>query len=130
MDFMGQNFDIKELPVYEGRAGAPLHMDATPLKDPEQVINAIKTVVDPDVGVDVYNLGLIYNIDLAENGNVDIDMTLTSPTCPYGAEMIQGVADSIADLDGVAEVYVKIVWTPSWGIDKISEEAKFDLDLF
>ncbi len=103
--------------------------DIKPISDKEQIINAIKTVQDPDVGIDLYSLGLIYNIDLKKNGDVDILMTLTSPTCPYADIMPQLVALAVSDLKNVGTVSVKLTYEPAWDISMMSESAKFDLDL-
>ncbi|MDR1691710.1 MAG: metal-sulfur cluster assembly factor [Rickettsiales bacterium] len=95
----------------------------------EQIINAIKTIPDPDVGIDLYSLGLIYDIDIKESGDVDIKMTLTSPTCPYANVMPKLVALAVSDLQGVKNVDVKLVWEPAWEISMMSDDAKFELDL-
>ncbi|MDR2098876.1 MAG: metal-sulfur cluster assembly factor [Rickettsiales bacterium] len=119
---------VEELPQVTARAGKPLAPSAKPAEEAD-VIDAIKLVFDPEVGVDVYNLGLIYRISIAENGDAGIDMTLTSPTCPMAEEMPQQVADTVADLEGIGEVEVKLVWEPAWDLSKMSEEAKFQMDI-
>lgn len=109
--------------------GEDLKGDETPLDDLKMVENAIKVVEDPDVGVDVFNLGLIYDHKIDPKGNVTVDMTLTSPTCPYGEQLINAVAISIADLEGVGKVKVSLIWEPQWTMERLTDEARFDLDL-
>ncbi|MBN2676395.1 MAG: DUF59 domain-containing protein [Alphaproteobacteria bacterium] len=107
----------------------PLSSEISERPTDQDFINALKTVEDPDLGIDVYNLGLIYNITPKENGDVYVDMTLTSPTCPYAEQLLQASADAVADLKGVGEVFVKAVWEPAWTLERLSEEARYDLDL-
>ncbi|MDR1008946.1 MAG: metal-sulfur cluster assembly factor [Rickettsiales bacterium] len=121
--------DIVELPDITATAGNPLSAGQKPLRDKETIIEAIKLVLDPDVHIDVYNLGLIYSIDLLDNGDVMIDMTLTSPTCPMAEEMPQMVADSVARLGGVGRVEARLVWSPAWTLSMLSDEAKYQLEI-
>lgn len=109
--------------------GEPLEKSITPLQNKDDVIEAIKLVFDPEIQIDVYNLGLIYDIFLKTNGNVNVLMTLTSPTCPMADEIPIWVAETIASLEGVGVVEVKIIWDPPWNLDKLTEEAKFQLDI-
>ncbi len=94
------------------------------------IINAIKTVSDPEIMINVYDLGLIYKITQQENGDVFIDMTLTAPTCPVAGILPQEVADALAKVNGIGKIEVSIVWEPVWTIDRLSEEAKAMLDMF
>lgn len=119
---------VKDLPQIKKYAGKSLQGSSV-LADSKMIINALKTVVDPDIGVDVYNLGLIYKYDLKKNGDVIIEMTLTSPTCPYANELVQASADAVADLDGVGIVEINVVWTPKWDLTYLTDEAKFQLEL-
>lgn len=92
------------------------------------IITAIKNVYDPEIPVDVYNLGLIYKIDI--NGDsVNIDMTLTSPNCPMADELPVWVEDAVMKVPGVKSAKVNLVWQPAWNLDMMSEEARFQLDL-
>ncbi|MBR1544322.1 MAG: DUF59 domain-containing protein, partial [Alphaproteobacteria bacterium] len=101
-----------------------------PLKNKDAVIAALQLVFDPEINIDVYNLGLIYNVDLdKKTGNVNIVMTLTSPTCPMADEIPVWVAESVEGIDGVGEVEVKVVWYPAWDLSKLSEEAKFQMEI-
>ena len=111
------------------RAGAPLPEGATPATR-EAVIEALKTVYDPEIPVDIYELGLIYEFDLSESGAVRILMTLTTPGCPVAGEMPGMVAEAVAALDGTGEVEVELTWDPPWTPDKMSEDARMLLGMF
>ena len=93
------------------------------------IVEAIKKVSDPEIMINVYDLGLIYKISQQEDGDIFVDMTLTAPTCPVAGILPQQVADSIALIEGVGEVEVKVVWEPVWTIDRLSEDAKAMLDM-
>jgi len=95
----------------------------------EQIINALKQVVDPDIGVDIYNMGLIYKMDIDKMGDVKVDMTLTSPTCPYAEILVSESGKLISDIQEVGEVFIKLVWEPAWDLSMLSDEARFKLDL-
>ena len=95
----------------------------------EQVINNFKEVFDPEVSVNIYDLGLIYNVDISEEGKVDVLMTLTSPFCPAGDEIINDVIAACYNA-GASDVSVDITFQPEWGPDKISDEGKLELGLF
>ena len=94
--------------------------------DIKDIIEAIRTVSDPEIMVNVYDLGLIYRMDRLVNGDVEIDMTVTAPSCPVAGLMPNQVAEAVS---GVGKVTVKLVWEPAWSVDRLSEEAKFALDL-
>ena len=95
----------------------------------EKVILEIKKIYDPEIPVNIYELGLIYNIDIDEKNKVNIDMTLTSPNCPVAESLPNSVKDSVLKVDGVSEVDLKLVWDPPWGKDRMSEAAKLELNL-
>ncbi|GMG84456.1 SUF system Fe-S cluster assembly protein [Paralimibaculum aggregatum] len=95
----------------------------------ESVVEAIRTVYDPEIPVNIYDLGLVYRIDIDDESNVAVDMTLTAPGCPVAGEMPGWVADAIEPLAGVKTVDVQLVWEPPWGLDKLSEEARLELGL-
>lgn len=95
----------------------------------EELINSYKEVYDPEVSVNIYDLGLIYNIDISEEGKVDVLMTLTSPFCPAGDMIIDDVISASYRV-GASDVSVNITFQPEWGPDKISEEGKLELGLF
>jgi FeS assembly SUF system protein len=112
----------------KARAGAPLPEDAT-VAGREEVIEALKTVHDPEIPVNIYDLGLIYELEIEPGGTVLIGMTLTAPACPVAGEMPQWVADAVAGVDGVGEVEVSMVWDPPWSPDRMSDDAKMLLDM-
>ncbi len=95
----------------------------------EEVIEALKTVQDPELMLDVWSLGLIYDIDIHSNGNVFIRMTLTAPTCPIAGEMPGMVAMAVSQLENVGIVDVSLVWDPPWTLDRLSEELKLVLGI-
>ena len=97
--------------------------------DIKDIIEAIRTVSDPEIMVNVYDLGLIYRMDRLVNGDVEIDMTVTAPSCPVAGLMPNQVAEAVSAVAGVGKVTVKLVWEPAWSVDRLSEEAKFALDL-
>lgn len=111
------------------RAGAPL--EAGTAAAPEEAIGAaLKSVYDPEIPVDIYELGLIYKIDIESDGATKIEMSLTSPGCPVAGILPQQVADAAASVPGVGEVEVILVWDPPWGPEMMSEEAKVALGMF
>jgi FeS assembly SUF system protein len=95
----------------------------------EEIIKCIKTVVDPEIPVNLYDLGLIYSIKNSNN-NILIEMTLTNPNCPVAGQMPENVAKSIEQIFGLRSIEVKLVWTPTWSKDLMSEDAKLALDIF
>jgi len=95
----------------------------------EKVISEIKKIYDPEIPVNIYELGLIYKIDVIEEKKVNIDMTLTSPNCPVAESLPKTVKDNILKIDGVSDVDLKLVWDPPWSKDKMSEAAKLELNL-
>jgi FeS assembly SUF system protein len=94
------------------------------------VIQTLKTCYDPEIPVDIYELGLIYRIDIDEYGVVEIDMTLTSPACPVAGSLPLEVERKIRDLPGVKDVIVNVVWEPMWNKDMMSDVAKIKLGFF
>ena len=97
------------------------------LKIEEQIVEMLKTVYDPEIPVDIYNLGLIYNIDLADDGLLDIDMTLTAPNCPAADFNVEDVRIKTSSIPGIKDVRINLVFEPEWDRDMMSEEAKLDL---
>ncbi len=97
----------------------------------ERVIAALKTVYDPELPVNIYDLGLIYETDVDnETGRVEIKMTLTAPACPVAGTMPGMVAQTVRKVEGVADADVELVWDPPWTQDRMSDEARFMLDMF
>ena len=111
------------------RAGTPRDL-SVPVAGDEDVVNALRTVFDPEIPVNIYDLGLIYDMKIAENGDVAIQMTLTAPACPVAGSMPREVAEAVARVDGVGEVEVAITWDPPWTPANMSEVAKVALDMF
>lgn len=103
-------------------------MDAdTRLKIEEKIIAMLKTVYDPEIPVNIYDLGLIYKIDLQENGEVIVDMTLTAPNCPAADFIMEDVRQKLDSVEGVTSSVVNLVFEPEWDKDMMSEEAKLEL---
>jgi len=95
----------------------------------DEIIKCIKTVMDPEIPVNLYDLGLIYSIKNSNN-NLLIEMTLTNPNCPVAGQMPENVAKSVEQINGLKSIEVKLVWKPSWSKDLMSEDAKLALDIF
>ena len=95
----------------------------------ESVVEACRSVFDPEIPVNIYDLGLVYQIEIDGENNVAVRMTLTAPGCPVAGEMPGWVADAILPLPGVKTVDVQLVWEPPWGMDRLSEEARLELGL-
>jgi FeS assembly SUF system protein len=96
----------------------------------DAVINAICTVYDPEIPVNIYELGLIYTIEIADTGDVKVEMTLTAPACPSAQELPEAVRNAIAAIDGAGDVTVDTVWDPPWEPSRMSEEARLSLNMF
>jgi FeS assembly SUF system protein len=96
--------------------------------DPIAVEDALKSVHDPEIPVNIYDLGLIYDVECQQNGNVYVTMSLTAPGCPVAGEMPGQVARALAAVEGVGEVSVELVWSPPWTPDRMSDDAKLALD--
>ena len=92
-----------------------------------RIVEVLKTVYDPEIPVDIYNLGLIYRIDLADDGLLDVDMTLTAPNCPAADFIMEDVRLKLDGITGVKEARVNLVFEPEWDKDMMSEEAKLEL---
>ncbi|WP_163849611.1 SUF system Fe-S cluster assembly protein [Pseudooceanicola aestuarii] len=108
--------------------GAPLIAPSTtdhPLYD--GVVEACRTVYDPEIPVNIYDLGLIYTIDISPENEVKIVMTLTAPGCPVAGDMPGWIADAVEPMEGVKQVDVVLTWDPPWGMDMMSEEARLEL---
>ena len=96
----------------------------------ESVIEKIKTVMDPEIPVNLYDLGLIYNIKIDNKNNIMVEMTLTNPNCPVAGSMPENVGKAISLIEGVASIKVNLIWQPKWSKDMMSEDAKLALDIF
>jgi FeS assembly SUF system protein len=115
---------------FTARAGIPL-ADGTAVASKDAVIEAVATVYDPEIPVNIYELGLIYELDVdAKDGTVTILMTLTAPGCPVAGVLPGQVAEAAAGVDGVGEVAVTLTWDPPWDKERMSEDAKLALGIF
>ena len=94
-----------------------------------KVIEAVKKIYDPEIPVNIYELGLIYKIDVDEKNKVNVDMTLTSPNCPVAESLPNEVKENIKKVEGVSDVNLNLVWEPPWDKDKMSVAAKLELNL-
>lgn len=95
----------------------------------EKIVEMIKTVYDPEIPVNIYDLGLIYRIEVKEDNSVDIDMTLTAPNCPAADFMLEDVRQKVESIDGIGAVNLQLVFEPEWSQNLMTEEAKLELGL-
>lgn len=102
-------------------------MEKTKFEIEEAVIEMLKTVYDPEIPVNIYDLGLIYKVDVLENGEVALDMTLTAPNCPAADFIMEDVRQKIESIDGVKNATINLIFEPEWNKDMMSEEAKLEL---
>ncbi len=104
-------------------------MSTLSLPGEEEVLEALKTVYDPEIGVNIVDLGLVYNLDIAESGLLEINMTLTSPGCPLSHVIGEQVREALDGMPGISEVKLNLVWSPPWSPALMSEEAKMELGM-
>jgi FeS assembly SUF system protein len=109
-------------------ADAPVSDDIARLTD--EIVQALKTVYDPEIPADIYELGLVYKIDIADDRGVKVDMTLTTPNCPSAQELPMMVENAVASVPGVREVKVEVVWDPPWDPSRMSDEARVVLNMW
>jgi len=113
---------------------APDAKDAAPSDEitrlTDEIVNALKTVYDPEIPADIYELGLIYRIDISDDKAVSVDMTLTTPNCPSAQELPSMVENAVASVPGVREVKVEVVWDPPWDPSRMSDEARVVLNMW
>jgi FeS assembly SUF system protein len=95
-----------------------------------EIVTALKTVFDPEIPADIYELGLIYKVDIKDDRSVDVIMTLTTPNCPAAGELPQSVENAVASVPGVGIVNVNLVWDPPWSPDRMSDEARLVLNMW
>ena len=93
----------------------------------ERIVDVLKTVYDPEIPVDIWNLGMIYKVDVQEDGNVDVDMTFTAPSCPAADFILEDVRTKIESVDGVTGANINLVFDPVWDQSMMSEEARVEL---
>jgi FeS assembly SUF system protein len=96
----------------------------------EAVISMLKTVFDPEIPVDIYELGLIYAVEIEDDGRIKVEMTLTTPSCPSAQELPSQVEESIRMVPGVTDVKVEVVWDPPWDQGRMSEDARLAMNMF
>jgi FeS assembly SUF system protein len=96
----------------------------------DEIVAALKTVFDPEIPADIYELGLIYKVEIEDDRTVRIDMTLTTPNCPAAAELPQNVENAVASVPGVGAVDVKVIWDPPWEPGRMSDEARLVLNMW
>ncbi len=118
----------REATSASGAAGTADGAAATSIR--EQVIEALRAVYDPEIPVNIYELGLIYRIDVDAAGKVDVEMTLTSPACPVAGSLPGEVEAKVRGVPGVTEARIELVWDPPWDKDMMSEAAKLQLGFF
>ncbi len=119
---------ISSDPAIVARAGQPLETGARPAAE-DEVAEALRTVYDPEIPVNIYDLGLVYKLDVGQDGAVAIEMTLTAPGCPVAGSLPQQVADVAASVPGTGEVTVSLVWEPPWTMENMSADARLALNL-
>jgi FeS assembly SUF system protein len=113
---------------FSATAGEPLE-PGTPVATENDIVLALHSVYDPEIPVDIYELGLIYELDIKQNGDVDVVMSLTAPGCPVAGEMPGEVARAVASVGGTGLVEVRLTWEPPWTPDRMSEDAKLVLGM-
>ena len=96
----------------------------------EDIITALKTVYDPEIPVDIYELGLIYDVQISDEGAVKVIMTLTTPNCPVAESLPAEVREKVSEVEGINEVDLELTFEPAWNKDMMSEEARFELGMF
>lgn len=96
----------------------------------ENLIARLRTIYDPEIPVNIYDLGLIYSIEIKPDGKVEIEMTLTAPACPVAGTFPATVEERLSDVPGVTDVHVELVWEPAWSMDSMSDDVKLELGLF
>jgi FeS assembly SUF system protein len=120
--------EIKACVGGEGAASAIPPEELERLKN--DLIAALKTVYDPEIPVDIYELGLIYRLDVDDDRNIEVDMTLTAPGCPVAGDMPGWVENAVSSVPGVGQVKVKLVFDPPWDMTRMSDEARLALNMF
>jgi len=110
------------------RAGEPLPEGAE-IAGREAAVAALRTVHDPEIPVNIYDLGLIYDLEIHSDGSARVDMSLTAPACPVAGEIPYWVANAVANVEGIGEVVVNLIWDPPWTMERMSEDAKLALGI-
>ena len=118
--------NMDDLEDFIARAGEPLE-PGTVAASSEMIIEALQTVYDPEIPVNIYDLGLIYTVEISKKNDATILMSLTAPGCPVAGEMPGWVSDAVKPIEGLNSVHVEIVWEPQWGMEMMSDEARLEL---
>ena len=111
----------------EAPAAGAGHVDIEAVRD--RIVDALKQIYDPEIPVNLYDLGLIYGFEVDPEGRVELEMTLTAPACPVAGMLVQDVATRVGRVEGVSQAHVKLVWEPPWTQDRMTEEARLELGL-
>ena len=122
--------DVKQAAPETAPAGAPALPQDEVSRLTDEIIVALKTVYDPEIPADIYELGLIYKIDIADDRTVTVDMTLTTPNCPSAQELPAMVENAVSGVPGVGPVSVNVVWEPPWEPSRMSDEARVVLNMW
>ena len=131
------NDTIQSEPVADAAKAVPNKIESQSALPPEEterlgadIVAALKTVYDPEIPADIYELGLIYKVDIKDDRAVSVEMTLTTPNCPAAGELPQMVENAVASVAGVGPVSVSVVWEPTWTPDRMSDEARLVLNMW
>ena len=124
----GDDFSFEPVGEYSAFSGKELDEGIKKAKMID-IIELLKTITDPEIPINIYDMGLIYKINQKDNGDLYIEMTLTAPTCPIAGVIPQQVADTLASMQGIGKVEVRLVWEPAWTPDKLSDDAKELMEL-
>lgn len=118
-------------PVSEayGGSGKPLDAPIDPKSVEDAIVEALKTIYDPEIPVNIYELGLIYGVEVNEDGRAEVRMTLTAPACPVAGALVEEVAEKAGRVEGVTTSHVELVWDPPWTPDNMTDAAKLELGL-
>jgi FeS assembly SUF system protein len=131
---MSETAEAKTADAAEPKVSNMQTSSALPPEETERmgtdIVAALKTVFDPEIPADIYELGLIYKVDIKDDRGVDVEMTLTTPNCPAAAELPTMVENAVASVPGVGVVNVNIVWDPAWTPDRMSDEARLVLNMW
>jgi FeS assembly SUF system protein len=119
----------KESPDATHPQGAPDLPEATELTLRDKIEAALRTVFDPEIPVNILDLGLVYDIKMEENGNVKVTMTLTAPACPAAGEIVRDVQEKVEEIQGVIDCHVQLTFDPPWDKEMMTEEAKLELGM-
>ena len=132
MDEISETHSASEPAAVEQAAGSAA--SALPAEELDRlttdIVAALKSVYDPEIPADIYELGLIYKVDIADDRKVTVDMTLTTPNCPSAAELPSMVENAVASVPGVGDVKVNVVWDPPWDPSRMSDEARVALNMW